>query len=262
MADLPAWLLGAAPADRIVLRLSRNARAAYEAAGFRDGRNLHGEAAAESVVFREDGIAFHADVVKGQKTGFFLDQRENRRRVGTLSAGGEVLNAFSFSGGFSLHAARGGAVSVTDLDISPHALESARRNFSLNAAAPWVAAARHESVQADAFEWLEQSPRVFDVVVCDPPSLAKREHERAGAIEAYLRLTTSAIRRVRRGGLLLAASCSAHVSAEEFHEAVLQAVRRSGRAHVEVERTGHAPDHPATFPEAHYLKGAYVRFEP
>lgn len=261
VADLTRWLQESLRPERIVLRLSRNAALGFEQAGYHDGQNLWGDDTAPSVVFLEDGIRFWSDVVKGQKTGFFLDQRDNRRRIGQCSSGLDVLNAFSFSGGFSLHAARGGARSVTDLDISPHALEAAQRNFALNAADPRIAAIRHESVQADAFAWLERSTEQFDIVICDPPSLAKRETERAGAIEAYHRLAVNSIARVRPGGLLLAASCSAHVTPEEFYAAVTEAAHRSGRRFVEEGYTGHAPDHPATFDEARYLKAAYLRFE-
>lgn len=262
VADLTRWLQESLRPERIVLRLSRNAALSFEQAGYQDGQNLWGDETAGSVVFLEDGIRFWSDVVKGQKTGFFLDQRDNRRRIGQCSAGMDVLNAFSFSGGFSLHAARGGARSVTDLDISPHALESARRNFELNAADPRIAAARHESVQSDAFAWLERSTAQFDIVICDPPSLAKRETERVGAIEAYHRLAMHSIARVRPGGLLLAASCSAHVTPEEFYAAVTEAAQRSGRRFGDEVYTGHAQDHPATFDEARYLKAVYLRFEP
>ncbi len=261
LPEFISWLQDTAAPERVVLRLSRNLRAAAEQAGWSDGQNLVGEATAPSVQFRETGLRFESEVVRGQKTGFFLDQRENRRRVESLAAGADVLNAFSFSGGFSLYAARGGARSVADLDISPHALAAARRNFALNQSHPAVAAARHEQIQADCFEWLEQSPpRDFDLVILDPPSLAKREFEREGAIQAYGRLAVSGLRRVRPGGLLLAASCSAHVSAEEFYGAVRTAVRRSGRRSAELAITGHAPDHPASFPEAQYLKAIYLRF--
>jgi len=254
------WLAEAQPHGRLVSRFSRNLKAAAETRGWHDGQNLRGEATDPAVVFRETGIRFEAEVVQGQKTGFFLDQRENRRRIGVLASGAEVLNAFSFSGGFSLYAARGGARSVADLDISGHALAAARRNFALNSDLPTVAAARHEQIQADCFAWLEESPqRDFDVVILDPPSLAKREAERAGAIQAYARLAAAGLRRVRPGGLLLAASCSAHVNESEFFGAVRDAVRRSGRRSVELGTTGHAPDHPATFPEAKYLKAIYVR---
>jgi len=213
-----------------------------------------------NVTFLETGLRFEAEVVKGQKTGFFLDQRENRRRVEALAAGRDVLNAFSFSGGFSLYAARGGARSVTDLDISAHALENARRNFALNRETAPVTRCRHERIQADAFAWLEQnSARQFDLIVLDPPSLAKREEDRAGAIQAYARLATSGIRALRKDGILVAASCSAHVSPEEFFDAIRGAVRKSGRKMVERETTGHPPDHPATFKEANYLKCIYFQ---
>ncbi len=212
------------------------------------------------VTFLETGLRFEADVIRGQKTGFFLDQRENRRRVETLAVGREVLNAFSFSGGFSLYAARGGAKSVTDLDISPHALASARRNFALNHAFATISQCTHETVQADAFEWLEQNTaRKFDLIVLDPPSLAKREAERAGAIQAYGKLAASGIRSLRPDGILVAASCSAHVSTEEFFAAVRQAAKTSGRTLTELETTGHPPDHPAGFKEAAYLKCIYLQ---
>lgn len=248
--------------ERIVLRLSRNLEEAAGKAGREDGTLLFGPSLDGPVVFLEDGLRFEADVLKGQKTGFFLDQRENRQRVGRLAEGREVLNAFSFSGGFSLHAARGGAVSVTDLDLSSHALEAARRNFALNQEDARVAACRHLQVQDDAFAWIDHKRDVsYDLVITDPPSLAKREVERSRAIQAYGRLNANAIRLLRRGGILLAASCSAHVSADEFFGAVRQAARQSGRRFEEIETTGHAPDHHAAFPEAEYLKAIYLAFD-
>ena len=262
--ELPK-LLGAGEGGlRLVLRLSRNIQTqAEQEFNLRDGQVLVGSTPTGPVVFLENGIRFEAEVIRGQKTGFFLDQRENRRRVESLAAGRDVLNAFSFSGGFSLYAARGGAVSTTDLDISPHALDSARRNFALNADDPRIAACRHACVQADTFDWLAANPRPdFDLVILDPPSLAKREAERAGAIQAYYRLTALGLPRLRRGGVLVAASCSAHVSAEEFFAAVLEALSASRRRFVEIARTLHAPDHPATFPEARYLKCLFARLEP
>ena len=247
--------------ERLVLRLSRNiqsvARAKFNQS---DGDILRGKPPSEPVVFLESGLKFEADVLRGQKTGFFLDQRENRRRVETLAAGGNVLNAFSFSGGFSLYAARGGAHSVTDLDISAHALKSARKNFELNQSHPAIDACRHEQVHADAFEWLAQTANPkFDVVILDPPSLARRESERAGAIRAYGKLAASGIAHLSRGGVLVACSCSAHVNSEEFFGAVRTAANESGRDYKEMQTTTHAPDHPAEFPEAHYLKTIFVQ---
>jgi 23S rRNA (cytosine1962-C5)-methyltransferase len=248
--------------QRLVLRLSRNiqdlALTQFRAA---EGTFLLGEPVAGPVVFLENGLRFESDVVRGQKTGFFLDQRENRHRIGALGRGQDVLNAFSYSGGFSLYAARGGAVSVTDLDISEHALASARRNFGLNRHLPAVTACRHECIQTNVLEWLGEKPtRQFGIIVLDPPSLARREAEREHAIAVYGKLTADALPWLRPGGILLAASCSAHVSATEFFEIVRAAARRSGRAFTEMETTTHAADHPATYPEAHYLKGIYLRF--
>src|SRR5882724_190727 len=143
--------------ERIVLRLSRNIEEfARENFRRKEGEMLRGTKLDGPVIFLETGLRFEADVVRGQKTGFFLDQRENRRTVEALAGGRNVLNAFSFSGGFSLYAARGGARSVTDLDLSAHALAGAKRNFLLNQAQPHVARCRHHSIQADAFEWFGQ----------------------------------------------------------------------------------------------------------
>jgi 23S rRNA (cytosine1962-C5)-methyltransferase len=248
--------------ERLVLRLSRNIQErAGSAFNRRDGDLLFGPAPEGPVHFLEDGLTFEADVLRGQKTGFFLDQRDNRRAVAALAAGKEMLNAFSFSGGFSLHAARGGAKSAVDLDISAHALDGARRHFALNRANPAIAACRHETIQADAFDWIEANRlRKFDLVVIDPPSLARRESERAGAIRAYARLATGGVAALRPGGILVAASCSAHVSAEEFFGVVRQAAVDSRRIFHELQVTGHPPDHPAGFPEAHYLKCIRLRF--
>ena len=127
--------------ERMVLRSSRNLEATLS-----EGKVIRGPELTKPIVFQENRICFEADVLRGQKTGFFLDQRENRRRIETLARGRTVLNAFSFSGGFSLYAARGGASSVTDLDISAHALASAQRNFALNQTDPMMARCRHESV--------------------------------------------------------------------------------------------------------------------
>ena len=248
--------------SRVVLRLSRNTQAAAGRAGLQDGQTLFGDPPAGPVIFLENGLRFEADVVRGQKTGFFLDQRENRRQVETLARGCEVLNSFSFSGGFSLYAARGGAKTVADLDMSPHALESAQRNFTLNATNSAVAACAHETIQADTFRWLEQHrDRRFDLVILDPPSLARREAERAGAIAAYEKLALGGLAVLRPGGVLVAASCSAHVSTDEFFGMVRQAARRSSRPFTELATTGHPPDHPATFAEANYLKCIYLRLK-
>jgi 23S rRNA (cytosine1962-C5)-methyltransferase len=248
--------------ERVVLRLSRNIVAtAREQFGIEDGEVLRGAALEGPVVFEESGLRFEADVLRGQKTGFFLDQRENRRHVETLAAGKRVLNLFSYSGGFSLYAARGGAAGVCSVDISPHALAAAERNFALNGDVPAVAACRHETEQADVFEWLrEPGNRRFDLIVLDPPALAKRASEREEAVRAYSRLLAGAMERLDRDGMLVASSCSAHVSAADFFDLARGAARRTGRGYEEWQTTRHAPDHPATFAEGEYLKCIYLRF--
>jgi 23S rRNA (cytosine1962-C5)-methyltransferase len=248
--------------ERVVLRFSRNIQAAA-AKHFQkiDGEILRGPSLPAPVTFLESGLRFEADVLKGQKTGFFLDQRDNRRKVGTLATGRSVLNAFSFTGGFSFYAADGGATSVTDLDISAHALAGSKRNFALNQSRPNIQRCEHEAIKGDALEWLDgNSKRNFDLIVLDPPSFAKRENEKSRAIAAYNRLATLGIRHLQPGGILVACSCSAHVSAIEFFDTVRKAAIASKRTFRELETTGHAPDHPATFAEAEYLKAIYLAF--
>lgn len=258
---LSAWVPVAGEAS-LVLRLSRNIQnQARDVASLEDGQVIWGPIGEGAQTFLETGLQLEAEVRRGQKTGFYLDQRENRRRIETLASGRAVLNAFSFTGGFSIYAARGGAVSVTDVDISEHALAGSRRNFEANRPDPRVASCHHVTVQADAFHWLaENRPAAFDLVVLDPPSLARREAEREGAVRAYGHLAGAGIRQLRPGGVLFAASCSAHVTEEEFFGAVLEAARRSGRRFSHLATTGHPPDHPPGFPEARYLKGVYLQF--
>jgi len=253
-------------ATALVLRLSRNlaepARLHHQRSeGFLFSSD---QPPNETVVFRENSLRFEADVRHGQKTGFFLDQRDNRARVEHLAAGRDVLNTFSFSGGFSLYAARGGARSVTDLDLSTHALASAQRNFALNRReSPAIAACTHHILQADAFAWLARpAPPRYDLIIVDPPSLARRETERARALEGYAHLHASALTHLRPGGVLIAASCSAHVDESEFFATVRRTVRATGRSFRELWTSSHAADHPASFKEARYLKCLALRCEP
>ena len=246
------------PVQRLVVRLSRNIQKAATREMLMDGAVIFGPPVEAPVLFHENDLIFEADVLKGQKTGFFLDQRENRMKVGELAKGRSVLNTFSFSGGFSVYAARGGATSVTDVDISAHALEAAKRNFLHNSAT--TNKCRHELIKADAFDWLAQARTEFGIVVLDPPSLAKKESDRKSAMDAYARLASMGIDRVDRGGVLVAASCSAHVAAGEFFGLVRSAARKSGRRFSELAIAGHPADHSAKFPEAAYLKCIYLQF--
>ena len=211
---------------------------------------------ANPVRFQENGLTFEADVIRGQKTGFFLDQRDNRARVGTMSAGRNVLNVFSFSGGFSLYAARGGASSVCSVDADKHAIAACDRHFELNSAHPNVKKCRHEGVVGDAFEVMQamaREKRRFGLVIVDPPSFAKSAAEHDRALHSYARLATLADSLLKPGGTLVFASCSSRVSADDLFPVVL------AHTHVrELARTGHAADHPALFPESSYLKCLYA----
>lgn len=244
--------------ERIILRLSRHVQALPDALhGLSDGTVLLGPAVRAPVIFLENGLRFEADVTAGQKTGFFLDQRDNRARVGDLAAGRTVLNVFAYTGGFSVYAARGGATRIASVDISGPALAAAQRNFALNRHIPAVARAAHTTLEGDAFALLTElgaRDSRFDMVVLDPPAFAKRQDEVAGALAAYARLVGLGLGVLRRGGLLVAASCSSRVGADDFFDAVHVAARQARRPLRELARTGHALDHPVGFSEGAYLK--------
>ncbi len=214
--------------------------------------------------FLENGLRFEAHPLTGQKTGFYLDQRENRARLEARTRGARVLNLFSYTGGFSLYAARGGAGEVTSVDQAQEALNQADRHFALNRDDPGVAEAHHTLLQGDAYTILDDLRRKgerFDVVVVDPPSFAKDSSQQASALGSYARLTRLALPLLPPGGLLVQASCSSRVTAEDFFAGVHRAAREEGRPLDEVERSGHPADHPAPFPEGAYLKCLWGRVQ-
>lgn len=258
LRDVCAALAEVQPADAIVLRLSRAVQGLPgHLYGLVDGMTLAGEATAEAVLFSENGLRFEVNVRQGQKTGFFLDQRENRARVEQLAADRTTLNVFAYSGGFSLYAARGGAPVVVSLDLSAPALAAAERNFALNRHIPAVAVAQHDVLLADAFVGLadlRRARRRFDLVIVDPPAMAKQASEVARARLAYRRLTALALGVLAPGGMLVMSSCSSRVDADTFFATVNQAARQVGRPLRERERTGHPIDHPVGFAEGAYLK--------
>jgi 23S rRNA (cytosine1962-C5)-methyltransferase len=220
--------------------------------GLSDGSVLAGKPVDGWVQFRENGLLFATDVVQGQKTGFFLDQRDNRARVEELAQGKSVLNVFAYTGGFSLYAARGGATQVASLDLSEPALQTAVHNFALN-----HITTPHELLPGDAFQLLSElvkDGRSFDMVIIDPPSFAKKQSEVAGALSAYGRLVQLGLKVLQPGGTLVMASCSSRVEADEFFTLVERKARESGRPLHSIERTGHALDHPVSFKEGAYLK--------
>ena len=260
IAHLPAVLTSLSEVtegEQFVLRLSRKVQQETGSLhGLHDGTILGRLPLQNPLMFQENGFTFTCDPIHGQKTGFYLDQRENRHRVEEL-ARGKVLNVFAYTGGFSLYAARGGARELVSLDISRPALAVARRHFELNSKFPAVAAARHMTLAGDAFTQLHDlaaQKREFDMVILDPPAFARRRDDVEPALAAYRRLTKLGLAVLRPGGTLVAASCSRPVSAPDFFNALHQSAGSIGRRLRELERTGHALDHPLTFKQGAYLK--------
>lgn len=212
---------------------------------------LVGDAENELIV-SEGGIRFFIDVVAGQKTGFFLDQRENRELIRKHSKDRSVLNCFSYTGGFSLYALMGGATEVTSIDKSAGALEILDNNLSLN-----PHQGTHHSIKENVMIYLAKSEDMFDIVIVDPPAFAKNISKRHNAIQAYKRLNMLAMARVKKGGMLFTYSCSQVVDREMFHNTIVAAAIESGRMARIVHEMGQGPDHPVSIfhPEGHYLKG-------
>ena len=254
---LPA-LAQISPAKRLILRLSRSmTRQSDLLFGLQDGMVLAGSMPDGPVLFKENGLIFEVDPINGQKTGFFLDQRDNRARVEHLTRGKSVLNLFAYTGGFSVYAARGGAREIVSVDLSAPALAASTRNMAYNRDIPAVAAAVHTTIARDAFEVLFQmqdNQQLFDLVVIDPPMFAQNETQVAPALAAYRKLTQMGLGVLRPGGTLVQASCSSRIGAESFFETIHAAARDVGRPLIELERTAHALDHPVNFKEGAYLK--------
>ena len=245
-------------ADHVVLRLARNI-ADHAPTGVTDGMVVAGTAPPQPTPFLENAMRMGADPVAGQKTGYFLDQRANRALVGSHAADRDVLDVFCCHGGFSVHAAAGGARSVHATDLSPFAVASAERHIADNAPG-----SRVHSTVGDAFQVMEQlalDGTSFDLIVVDPPSFASRANAVDGAMRAYTRLTHLALDLLRPGGLLLQASCSSRIDADEFRATVVAAIDRSGRHHRIVTERGHDDDHPIGFAEGAYLKAILAEVE-
>jgi 23S rRNA (cytosine1962-C5)-methyltransferase len=205
----------------------------------------------------ENGLRFAVDAAEGQKTGFFLDQRDNRALLRTLAAGLRVLNLFSYSGAFGVYAAAGGARAVTNVDVSAGAMELARQNHELNGSA---AVATFEV--ADAFNYLRGAGRQqWDLVVCDPPAFARSRHEVERAARGYKDVNLHALRLIEPGGFLMTFSCSGHVSLDLFQKILFGAAIDAGRRVSIVRRLTAGQDHPTSLfcPEGEYLKGLLLQ---
>lgn len=211
----------------------------------------------ETIEIRENGLAFAVDIRTGQKTGFFLDQRDNRDRIGRICRNAAVLNCFSYTGGFSVYCASGGAKRIVSIDTSGPANAMARSNLERNG----FSAQDHPVIQADAFAFLRETTDRFDLVILDPPSFAKSRKDVARAARGYKDINLQAIRRLSEDGLLATFSCSNHLDETLFEKIVIAAARDAGREARLVARLGPGPDHPVNLAhsEGRYLKGLLLR---
>ena len=207
----------------------------------------------------ENGLKFHVDWLRGQKTGFFVDQRENRSLLEKYAHGKRVLNMFCYTGGFSFYAMRGGAEQVHSVDSSGKAIELTRANVELN----FPGDSRHEAFCEDAFKFLEKAGNQYDLIILDPPAFAKHRGALHNALKGYTRLNRAALEKIKSGGILFTFSCSQVVTKDNFRNAVFTAAAQSKRK-VRILHQLHQPaDHPVNIyhPEGEYLKGLVLYVE-
>ena len=207
----------------------------------------------------ENGLKFHVDWLRGQKTGFFVDQRENRNLLEHYAKGKSVLNMFCYTGGFSVYAMRGQAKLVHSVDSSAKAVELTNRNIALN----FPDDLRHEAFCEDAFKYLDNNDNKYDLIILDPPAFAKHRAALRNALKGYTRLNVKGLQRIKHGGILFTFSCSQVVSKEHFRNAVFTAAAQAGRK-VRILHQLHQPaDHPINIyhPEGEYLKGLVLYVE-
>lgn len=213
----------------------------------------------EEVQIKEHGAQFIIDIVSGQKTGFFLDQRENRKLLQSYAQGKTILNLFSYTGGFSIYGLQGGAKKVVSVDVSAPALEIADRNAGLTKMVD-----QHESIVADVNSYLKEiTSDHYDIIVVDPPAFAKSRRKTHNAVQAYKRVNAAAIRKVKSGGLIFTFSCSQVIDATLFYNTITAAAIEARRPCQVIHHLSQGPDHPVSIfhPEGKYLKGLVLRVE-
>lgn len=227
-----------------------------EGLGTRD-QDLSGTPIPDQIEIEECGHPFVVDVKRGQKTGFFLDQRDNRKMVEGLAQGRKVLNCFAYSGGFSVYAAKGGAVAVTSVEIQKKAVDLLRRNFELNG----LNGKPHEVVCEDVFDFLRRDGHEYDLVILDPPAFCHHKSEIMKASRGYKDINLYAMKRLAPGGFLFSASCSSFIAPELFQKIIFAAAKDAGREVQIIKKTSHPFDHPINIyhPEGEYLKGLLLR---
>lgn len=210
-------------------------------------------------VAMEYGLKFHVDWLKGQKTGFFVDQRENRHLLEHFAKGRSVLNMFCYTGGFSFYAMRGGANLVHSVDSSAKAIELTNQNVELN----FPGDPRHKAFAEDAFKYLDQMGDQYDLIILDPPAFAKHKDALRNALRGYTKLNAKAFEKIKPGGILFTFSCSQVVSKENFRNAIFTAAAQSGRSVKILHQLTQPGDHPVNIyhPEGEYLKGLVLYVE-
>ena len=210
-------------------------------------------------VAMENGLKFHVDWLKGQKTGFFVDQRENRHLLERYAKGRNVLNMFCYTGGFSFYAMRGGANLVHSVDSSAKAIDLTNENVELN----FPGDARHKAYAEDAFKYLDRMGDQYDLIILDPPAFAKHRDALRNALRGYTKLNAKAFEKIRPGGIMITFSCSQVVNKENFRNAVFTAAAQSGRSVRILHQLTQPGDHPVNIyhPEGEYLKGLVLYVE-
>lgn len=225
----------------------------------RDTENYYIKGSYDTNIALENGLKFHVDWLKGQKTGFFVDQRENRSLLEHYSHGRKVLNMFCYTGGFSFYAMRGGAELVHSVDSSSKAIDLTRENVELN----FPGDTRHEAFAEDAFKYLNEMGNNYDLIILDPPAFAKHKSALKNALIGYRKINAKAFEKIQKGGILFTFSCSQAVSKEQFRLAVFSAAAQSGRRVRILHQLTQSADHPINIyhPEGEYLKGLVLYVE-
>lgn len=225
-----------------------------------DGQTGFLKGSQTEIIIHENGLKFAIDIVAGQKTGFFLDQRDNRLLVGSYAKGKKVLNAFCYTGGFSMYALRGGAISVDSVDISKTAIEQLGINVNLNFK-PETITAHHYA--EDVISFLQNTDQIYDLMVVDPPAYAKNLRKKHNAVQGYKRLNSLAMKKIAPHGCLFTFSCSQVIDTQLFLDTLVAAGIESGRKIKVLRKLGQPADHPVNLyhPEGSYLKGFLLLVE-
>ncbi len=225
----------------------------------RDTENYYIIGGYDTNIALENGLKFHVDWLRGQKTGFFVDQRENRSLLESYAKGRKVLNMFCYTGGFSFYAMRGGAKMVHSVDSSSKAISLTRENVELN----FPGDTRHEAFAEDAFKYLNEMDNSYDLIILDPPAFAKHKSALKNALIGYRKINAKAFEKIQKGGILFTFSCSQAVSKEQFRLAVFSAAAQSGRKVRILHQLTQPADHPINIyhPEGEYLKGLVLYVE-